>query len=341
MDTENSGRNVLQMKVLILRFSSIGDIVLTTPVIRCLKTQRPDIAIHYCTKRQYQDLTAYNPYIDKCYYLDESLLQLVEQLRCEQYDLIIDLHGSLRTRLIKMMLGRRSVTVDKINFRKWLYVRFKAEVMPPVHLVDRYVDTLKKLGVINDGNGLNHFMAADEYVPVHQLPYTHRSSYVAYAIGGQHATKRLPAPRIIELCRQLGEPVVLLGDRHDRETGEVVRQALGDELIYNACGLFTINQSASLLDQARLVFAHDTGLMHIAAALKKPIVSIWGSTTPQLGMYPYKTHHFILENTALDCRPCSKIGHEKCPLGHFNCMNELSFIIDPAFMRERVKQDHC
>lgn len=339
MDTQNPGRNVLQMKILIVRFSSIGDIVLTSPVIRCLKQQIEGVEIHYCTKRRYQELVAHNPYIDTCHYLDDSLMQLIGQLRREQYDLVIDLHNSLRTRIIKRMLSKRSVTVDKINIQKWLYVRFKANVMPPLHIVDRYMDTVSTLGVSNDGRGLDFFIAADDQVSISQLPLTHQSAYVAYALGGQHATKRLPIERMIDLCRTIDRPILLLGDQHDHPAGERIRSALGDDLIYNACDLYSVNQSASLLAQAQVVYSHDTGLMHIAAALKKPIVSIWGSTTPQLGMYPYKTRHLVVENTALNCRPCSKIGHDKCPLGHFNCMNSLSFSIDPAFIQTSEMQD--
>ena len=325
------------MKILFLRFSSIGDIVLTTPVIRCLKQQAPGVEIHYCTKRKYQALIAHNPYIDKCHYLDDDLTELTDQLRSEDYDFVIDLHNNLRTKLIKYRLGKRAFSVDKLNLRKWLYVRFKANVMPPVHIVDRYMNTLSWLEVINDGKGLDHFIAADEHVPLSRLPHTHRMGYAAYAIGGQHATKRLPVARMIELCHQLNGPVVLLGDQRDWAVGEVIRAELGDQFIYNACGSFSINQSASLVRQAQVVFSHDTGLMHIAAAFGKPIVSIWGSTTPQLGMYPYKTRHLVLENTSLGCRPCSKIGHDKCPLGHFNCMNQLPLTIDPAFIRESAK----
>ncbi|GAB3800384.1 glycosyltransferase family 9 protein [Spirosoma humi] len=340
MDTQNPGRDVLQMKILILRFSSIGDIVLTSPVIRCLRQTINGAEIHYCTKRRYQELIAHNPYIDKCHYLDDSLMQLVGQLRSEQYDLVIDLHNNLRTRLIKGMLAKRSYTVNKINVQKWLYVRFKVNTMPPVHIVDRYMDTVAALGVSNDGKGLDYFIAAEDQVPISQLPPTHQSAYVAYALGGQHATKRLPVERMIDLCRRIDRPIVLLGDQHDRETGELIRTTLGDELIYNACDLFSVNQSASLIGGAQMVYSHDTGLMHIAAALKKPIVSIWGSTTPQLGMYPYKTRHLIVENTALNCRPCSKIGHDKCPLGHFKCLNDLSLSIDPAFVRNSEMQGH-
>lgn len=317
------------MKILVLRFSSIGDIVLTTPVVRCLKEQLPGAEIHYGTKRAYANLVEPNPYIDKRHYLDDSLPDLLRRLRAERYDWIIDLHGSLRTRVIKTALGiakpgLRTRTVDKLNGRKWLYVRYKINLLPDRHIVDRYMDTVEPLGVTNDGRGLDHFIPDADRVSPEQLPVAHRFDYVAYAIGGQHATKRLPVGRMIELCRSFNYPVVLLGGPEDREAGEAVAEAVGRERVYNACGLYNLNQSASLLRPARVVFSHDTGLMHIAAAFKKKVYSIWGNTTPQLGMYPYQTPFVALEKTDLPCRPCSKIGSDKCPFGHFRCMNEVN-----------------
>lgn len=312
-------------KILILRFSSIGDIVLTTPVVRCVKQQLPNAEVHFCTKRGFQSIVASNPYIDNRFYLDGNLRSLIAQLRAERYDYVIDLHNNLRTRVIKAALRVPSRSVNKLNWRKWLYVRWKLDVMPDKHIVDRYLDTVRPLGVRNDGLGLDYFIPDHERVDTGQLPATHRPGYVAYALGGQHATKKLPLLRMIELCRKIGQPIVLLGGPEDRPAGQAIVDALGTGLIYNACGQFSLNQSASLVQQAQVVFSHDTGLMHIAAALQKPVYSIWGNTTPALGMYPYKTPHVILEKTGLSCRPCSKIGFDQCPLGHFRCMNDLVF----------------
>jgi heptosyltransferase-2 len=312
-------------KILVLRFSSIGDIVLTTPVLRCLKQQLPDAEIHFCTKRAFAALAESNPYIDKRYYLDKKLSPLIQQLRAERYDYVIDLHNNLRTSIIKRALGVRSYAFDKLNWRKWLYVRLHINQMPKLHIVDRYMATVAPLGVTNDGQGLDYFIPDKDKISLDQLPPTHQDGYVAYAIGGQHATKRLPVERMIELCRKIDAPMVLLGGKEDREAGDVIANALGTAVIYNACGPYNLNQSASLLQQSRLVFSHDTGLMHIAAALKKKVYAIWGNTTPDLGMYPYLTPHVNLEREGLSCRPCSKIGFEKCPKGHFKCMQEIDF----------------
>lgn len=328
------------VKILILRFSSIGDIVLTTPVVRCLKEQLPNAEIHYCTKLAYQSLIEYNPHIDKRFYLDETGLgALIRQLRAERYDYIIDLHNNLRTSLVKLSLGVKSYSFDKLNWQKWSLVRLKVNVLPNVHLVDRYMDTVRSLGVENDGRGLDYFIPYRDQIEDDWLPETHQRGYVAYAIGGQHATKKLPLPRMIELCRKINYPIVLLGGKEDIEAAEAIEQTLGKRLIYSACGKYNLNQSASLLQRARIVFSHDTGLMHIAAALKKKVYSIWGGTSPYFGMYPYKTSFLILENNNLNCRPCSKIGYNRCPLGHFRCMNDLSFDFEIKELKRKKAND--
>ncbi len=323
------------VKILILRFSSIGDIVLTTPVIRCLKQQLPGAVVHFCTKKQFSGLLEYNPNIDKRHYLEQSLPALIGQLRAERFDVVIDLHNNLRTRLIKLALGVPSYSFDKLNWQKWLLVRWKVNVLPNLHIVDRYMATVTPLGVRSDGRGLDYFIPYRDIVERDWLPETHRRGFVAFAIGGQHATKRLPLPRLIELCEKINHPIVLLGGKEDAATGQEIEQTIGNHLIYNACGKYNLNQSASLLEQSRVVFSHDTGLMHIAAALGKKIYSIWGNTTPTFGMTPYKTTFRLLENNDLSCRPCSKIGHGRCPLGHFRCMNNLSFDFEISELRQR------
>jgi len=330
------------MKVLIIRFSSIGDIVLTTPVIRVLKTQLENSEVHYATKIQFQSLIESNPYLDKIHYLGQSLTVLIDVLRKEKFDCIIDLHHNLRTRIIKTSLGVKSYSFNKLNYEKWLMVNFKINRLPNIHIVDRYLEIIKPLGIKNDALGLDYFIPDKDEVPLDWLPVTHQKGFVAYAIGAQHATKRLPVQRMIELCDKINRPVVLLGGKEDEAAANEVElffkqndsssiyetglKELGKKtVIYNACGKYNLNQSASILKKASHVFTHDTGLMHIASAFKKEIFSIWGNTIPAFGMYPYRTKFTIFENNKISCRPCSKIGFQKCPKGHFKCMNEIVF----------------
>ncbi len=302
-------------KFLILRFSSIGDIVLTTPVIRCIKTQYPDAEVHFATKKQFKVLVENNPYIDKYHLLEKSLNPFIKTLQSENYEYIIDLHNNLRTSIIKFRLGKKTFSFDKLNFKKWLLVNLKIHQMPNVHIVDRYLNTVKSLGIKNDQKGLDYFIPEKDQVPINE-------SYVAFAIGGQHFTKKLPTERIIEVCQKINNKVMLLGGKEDSPAANEIEKTLGDKII-NACGKYNLNQSASLVQQADYIITHDTGLMHIASALKKKVISIWGNTVPEFGMYPYLTEFKIIENKELSCRPCSKIGYSECPKGHFKCMNEL------------------
>ncbi|WP_276497962.1 glycosyltransferase family 9 protein [Pontibacter litorisediminis] len=320
-------------KILILRFSSIGDIVLTTPVIRCIKQQVPGAEVHYVTKKAFQSILAHNPYVDKVHVLGEKLSDLVQELKTENFDYVVDLHNNLRTRVIKARLGKPSRSFNKLNYEKWLMVNFKLNRLPDVHIVQRYLDAAAALGVKDDGQGLDYFIPAQDEVEINTLPQGFRNGYVAFAIGAQHYTKRLPTKRIIELCERLQQPVILLGGKEDAATGEEIAAHFSDQspnnkqqtTIYNACGKYNLSGSASLVRQATQVVSHDTGLMHIAAAFQKEIISVWGNTIPEFGMYPFRTKYKVLEVHGLSCRPCSKIGYSKCPKGHFKCMRDIPF----------------
>ena len=320
------------MKILVLRFSSIGDIVLTTPVVRQLKTQLPGVQVHFATKPAYRSLFEASPYVDKLHLLSGSLAELARELRAERFDFVVDLHNNLRTRLIRLQLpGVLSRSFDKLNWQKWLLVRFKINQLPPVHIVDRYRAAAAPLGIRDDGGGLDYFIPVSQEVEVSaELPSGFRpGQYVAVAIGAQHATKRLPVEKLIELVARLApRPVVLLGGPEDESTGHVIELA-ANTLIFNGCGQFSLHQSASLVRQAQFVVSHDTGLMHIAAAFTKEIFSVWGNTVPQFGMYPYRTSFQALEVLGLPCRPCSKIGFAECPQGHFRCMRDQLLPLPP------------
>ena len=312
-------------KFLIIRFSSIGDIVLTTPVIRCLKKQAAPCQVHYLVKKSFYPVVQSNPYIDKIYQIDKSVDEVAKKLKAEKYDQVIDLHKNFRSMAVRRKLGVKTTSFPKLNFKKWMLVNFKIHRMPDIHIVDRYFEAVKNLGVKNDGEGLDYFIPGKDEVSLDQLPKTHQKGYVALVIGGKHKTKQLPTEQAVELCQKINYPVLVMGGPEDREEGEKISGA-DPSKIFNACGRFNINQSASLIRQAKLVVTNDTGLMHVAAAFKKRIISIWGNTVPQLGMYPYLPGNpekfSMYEVKGLSCRPCSKIGFERCPKKHFKCMME-------------------
>lgn len=329
-------------KFLILRFSSIGDIVLTTPVIRCLKKQLPAAEIHYVTRLNYAAVLEHNPYITKLHLVtDANEADLIKHLKSLKFDYIIDLHHNLRTLRYKTALKKaRSFSFDKLNVEKWLYTTFKISRLPAVHIVDRYMDTLRSFKVKNDGEGLDFFIGNKDIVPKTDLPLTHLHGYVAIALGAAHATKRLPFEKLKALCAAIDHPVVLLGGKEDAAMGEAIDAVLALQT-YNACGKFSLGETAYLIKESSLLITPDTGLMHIAAAFKKRIVSVWGNTVPAFGMYPYYGHHtnrsLMAEVPNLSCRPCSKIGHKACPKKHFNCM-QLQNVETIANMAEQLLQ---
>lgn len=310
-------------KFLILRFSSIGDIVLTTPVVRCLKQQYPNAEIHYFTKPAFASILKSNPFIDEVHVLDDALLKKTTALKKLGFDFVIDLHNNLRTRIIKGVLDVPSFSFDKLNAEKSQLVNFGVDALPPVHIVDRYLDTLTTFQIKNDGKGLDFFIPAETLLPDVLLHITQQPN-ITIAIGAQHATKRLPTDKLIELCKLINKPIVLLGGKEDAETGKQIQQAAGNH-VHNFCGELSLQQSALAVQHAQLLITHDTGLMHIAAALKKQTISIWGNTVPEFGMTAYYGNEPIksdlFEVKGLKCRPCSKIGFKQCPKTHFNCMN--------------------
>ena len=310
------------VKFLIVRFSSIGDIVLTTPVIRHLKSQVEDAQVHFLTKKSYASLLDANPYVDKVLSFDGDMRSCLRTLKAEEYDYIIDLHHNIRTARIKMGLKRMDFSVKKLNALKWLYVNFHLNRLPELHMVDRNLDTIKLFMKEQDNLGLDYFIPKAENVDLALLSPEFASGYVALAIGAQHKTKKLPLDSLILLCEKLSVPVIILGGAEDKETGGAIVNALPGKTILNGCGAYSIHQSASLVQQSRVLITHDTGLMHIGAAMGKKIISIWGNTVPEFGMYPYRANPASVnfEVDGLRCRPCSKIGHQACPKKHFKCM---------------------
>ena len=380
-------------KILVIRFSSIGDIVLTTPVIRCLKKQIQDAEIHVLTKKKFANLYKTNPYINKVYEYDDSLKKNIEELKIENYDYVVDLQKNKRSVRVTRALGRPHASFPKLNFRKFLLSTFKINIMPDVHIVDRYFKAVEKLNVRNDFYGLDFFISDKNDFPISELPEEFQNGYYAFVIGGTYKTKILPPVKIAEVLKKINKPVILLGGPDDVERAEEIISLVNgqritdnvdinsqiqkdfqvfrfsdsqiqkdsqvfrfsdsqiqkdsqifrfsdsqtqkdsqifrfsDSQILNLVGKINLEQSASIVKNADSVLTNDTGLMHIAAAFHKNIVSVWGNTVPELGMYPYlpkepeKCH--IIECKDVRCRPCSKLGFKECPKKHFRCMMEI------------------
>ncbi|MFC2114221.1 glycosyltransferase family 9 protein [Bacteroidota bacterium] len=310
------------MKVLVIRLSSIGDIVLTSPVIRALKSQVPSLELHFVVKKRFLDVVKENPFIDKIHVLDTDLGNVIRELKAEKFDYIIDLHKNFRSFKIKTALKEKSFTFKKHNWEKWLLVNRKINSLPDVHIVDRYFQAVNKLGVKNDDLGLDYFISDQEKSQANEFISQINEDFYAVVVAGNYFTKQYPAVRLIELIRKLDKKVILLGGKNEMALAQEVESNCNDKVV-NLCGTIPLNVSAGIVMQAKGVFTNDTGLMHIAAAYKRRTVVFWGNTVPDFGMFPYKTSYYNAQVNNLHCRPCSKLGYKKCPEGHFKCMLDI------------------
>lgn len=314
-------------RILIVRFSSIGDIVLTFPVVAAIKSLFPDCKIDYVTKKNFKVLLEGCPAIDEVFLLDDSLQALRRKINLAQYDAILDLHNNLRTRLLFGFHWKRIFRFPKNNLEKWLLTTFKIFPKQRKHVVERYLSTLSNLisdWPITTATHPYSIPTAAQFDIQGRFNLAPKS-YVAIAIGAQFATKRLPTDMLIDLVKKIDGPVLLLGGKEDQAASNAILDACKGQKVVSAVGLTNIHESAWLVKNARALVTHDTGLMHIGASFDVPLHIIWGNTIRDFGMYPYRLEQeevFQYEVTGLSCRPCSKIGHQSCPKGHFSCMRK-------------------
>jgi ADP-heptose:LPS heptosyltransferase len=333
------------MRLLFIRFSSIGDIVFTTPAIRAAKQQLPNVEIHFLTKSSMKAVTEANPYIDQFHYFDKDLNATIDSLKQLQFDYIIDLHKNFRTYKIKKALGVPSLSYQKLSWQKLLLTKLHLNFMPKRHISDRCIDTLAPLGVVNDGLGLDYFVPAAVQLRANALPSSHQNGYIALVIGASYASKKLPIPQLQDLCRQLKYPVVLIGGKEDAAEGAQVATADANK-IFNGCGQFNLHESALLVQQSKTVISHDTGFLYIACAFHKKTVAIWGATSPALQVEPYypafanqgTDMYFNAIVPNLSCQPCSNYGTKQCPQGHFACMRQQNIGVIAAKANEYFEE---
>ncbi|MFM7565676.1 MAG: glycosyltransferase family 9 protein [Flavobacteriales bacterium] len=298
------------MKILIIRFSSIGDVLLTFHVVHRLKEKHPEAEIHVLTKETFLPLFELLPIPITLHSLDNSLLRTAKSIRKEHFTLILDLHNNLRSRILQALLLNHSWRhVKKLNVKKWLLTALKWDVVPKNHVVDRY---LAVAGIdIPAKKPLELNAVAQKLIPT-QAPY------MAWVIGAKFKTKQFPMEKIQEVLGELVPSVVFLGGETERE--ESLRLPSSASVI-NEVGKTSLSEAAMLLKHAAMIVTNDTGLMHLAAFFNKPMVVLWGSTVPSFGMGPYGVNRVMhVEVNGLSCRPCSKIGFNQCPKGHFHCM---------------------
>ena len=286
-----------QPKILIIRLSSIGDIVLTTPVVRAVNEQLPEAEVHFLVRKDYVPVVENNPHIHKVHAYDpDNVEKTLDELRKEDFSVVIDLQKTLRSRKVVRKLRKPSYTFMKHDFAKWICYRFKMNGLPETHIVERYFEAVRELDVHNDHKGLEFYIPENQGFDEDDLPMLFEDGFVAVVLAAQHFTKRIPVSKVVEIGSILFPFVIIF--------------------------------HASRMQHADCVITGDTGLMHIAAALHKPTAAIFGATIPEYGYYPYmpgeRNMFRNFEVCPLNCRPCSKFGSSKCRRKHFKCMKNIS-----------------
>lgn len=313
------------MKILVIRFSSMGDIVLTTALLRCLHQQVEGAEIHYLTRSAYATLLAENPHVAHVHAVEQDPSTLVDRMKQEHFDFVADLQGNGRSRRFCRSLHVRHASYDKQDLARLMTVLRKKDCTDHRPVAERYFDAVRPLGVKPDGCGLEcHYVHSDlssvlQNSKHHPLPADILDRpYAVIAVGSQHATKCIPLDKLQVVCSYLSGPVLLLGDANDRRRIKDFDLRLHDNVV-NLCGKTSLSQSIQLVDHAAVVLTGDTGLMHVAAAFDKPMVVLWGSTVPAFGFAPYLSQAVNME-VDVWCRPCHRFGRAKCPRHNFECM---------------------
>jgi len=317
-------------KLLIIRLSSLGDILLTTPFIRSIKAQFPQLRIEFVLREEYADVLKFNPYLSKQYLFkreDEENKEMCLQIKNEGYDLIIDLQNNFRSHKIISAAKASFTKFNKKTFDKFLLVNFKINRLKDSGQIPlRYSQTIPNFRL--DEKGLYLFLGNDTN------PQLIPGSYIGICPGARHFTKKYPKKYFVELANMLiniGFKIVLFGGRIDKELCTEIQGEIPNSI--NLCNDDKILQTAADMKLCKAVICNDSGLMHTASAVGTKVIAIFGSTVKDFGFTPYNSPNLILENNSLSCRPCSHIGRSSCPKKHFKCMEEIT----PMLAFERIK----
>lgn len=308
-------------KVLIIRLSSLGDILLTTPLLRALKKINPQLEIDFLLRQEYKDVLSLNPNLHELFLFtrnDFDNLKILNHLRGRNYNLIIDLQNNLRSRGITSKLNGEKVRFDKKSFQKILLVKAKINLLKnesPIPV--RYAKVIE--GLTLDNLGLDLFTDKTPSADIQN-----KSNLIGLCPGARHFTKRWPVEYYIQLGKYLIQNnfnIVLFGGRIDSEICKKINKEVPE--IINLQNDDKILQTAADMKLCKAIVCNDTGLMHTAAAVGVKVLTIFGSSVKEFGFAPYNARNLLIENNSLSCRPCSHIGRENCPEKHFACMKEI------------------
>ena len=310
-------------KLLIIRLSSIGDVILTTPVLAAIKKKYPDARIDFVVMEPFKDAISGNPHIDNLILFDKTKYQgiggiyrFAQTLKGIHYDLIIDLHAKIRSRLIALFITGKVLRYKKRALWKSLLVPLRlARYHVDDTIVRNYFRPLEKIHVYFTREDLSFDFTAQNSVKV--KPY---QGAVIMAPGAANPTKQWPASHFADLGKMLDDPIVLIGGKDEYQICQEICDAVGDRC-HNLAGQLSLKESGALIATAKFIVCNDSGPFHMARGTQTKAYVIFGPTDPNMFSYNEKT---VLIYAGLDCAPCSLHGDKECPQGHFNCMLSLT-----------------
>ncbi|HWC72455.1 MAG TPA: glycosyltransferase family 9 protein [Gemmatimonadales bacterium] len=314
------------LRILCVRFSSIGDVLLTTPLLRALKRRHPDAELYFVTKRAMLPLVMENPNLIDVVALEpnERVTDLAKRLRALGATHGLDLHGSLRSTALRWLVPCRWSGYSKRKLARTTLIATKINIYGRhVPVAERYFEAARALDVVPDGRPPEFFLAPAARETIARWIVDRgleRQPFAALAPGAAHATKRWPMQHWQALAQRLqrqGYALVAIGGAEDRE----LAGNLGSAVI-NAAGEFSLQETGACLARARVLISGDTGVMHMATGVGTRVVALFGPTVEPFGFFPYRSGATVLERD-IDCRPCSAMGTERCPLGHHRCLRDI------------------
>ena len=334
----------LPKKILILRLSSIGDIILTSSLIRSVRSKvGKNARIDFVVKKEFSELVKFNHNLSFTFEYDSTskfsgLKKLANELKNEKYDLVIDLHDNLRTKYLRnFCLAKEVVSIDKESWKRFKLIHFrKNDFVNHLHIVEKYFKSLEDFNVKYDGKGNDIYIPDEIQFSISsrfsELKLNNFNKVIGICPGAKHFTKIWPTEKFEKCVKILSlkynAKILLFGGQSDLIYSQKIINNLKKETdvkyLTDFTGKLSLLETAQAFEYCDLIIANDTGLMHLASAKQKPIVAIFGSTTKEFGFTPFETKNIIVENYNLECRPCTHIGKDKCPKKHFKCMVDIS-----------------
>ena len=314
-------------KILILRLSSLGDILLASPLLKEIKNRFPDCLIDFVIKKEFVQAIEFNPNINNILlYEANNVNSLKKKFKSVNYDYILDLQNNFRSRQLLKGMKSQVYKFKKPTFKKFLLVHFKINLLKDkVSIAQHYVNSFPLIKTTDLQLDFHYPKEKDAEADSIFPRNLKDKKIIGICPGSKHFTKRYPSElfaKVIKNLSLMNYSVLLFGGRDDEEICALL--ALDNSAIINFQNNNDLYLTSALMKKCSAVISNDSALMHLSCALNIPTAVIFGSTVSEFGFFPLNKKSVIIESKKLNCRPCTHIGRKECPKGHFKCMNDIS-----------------